>query len=89
MCYINIVCSLLAIFIDFAIFLVKKSTHKSGSHYTILKQLLMANLIESSYLVTRDAIFLSNDNEDIYFNTIWLESIQCNILNVTFFLGLL
>ena len=87
MCYINIVCSLLAIFIDFTIFLVKKSTHKSGSHYTILKQLLMANLIESSYLITRDAIFLSNDNEDIYFNTIWLESIQCYILNVIFFLG--
>ena len=87
MCYINIVCSLLAIFIDFAIFLVKKSTHKSGSHYTILKQLLMANLIESSYIIIRDAIFLNNENENIYFNTIWLESIQCNILNVIFFVG--
>ena len=87
MCYINIVCSLLAIFIDFAIFLVKKSTYKSGSHYTILKQLLMANLIESSYIIIRDLIFLINENENIYLNTIWIESILCNILNVIFFVG--
>ena len=87
MCYINIVCSLLAIFIDFAIFLVKKSTHTLGSHYTILKHLLMANLIESFYIIIRDAIFLNNKNENIYLNTIWLQSIQCNILNVIFFVG--
>ena len=87
MCYINIVCSLLAIFIDFAIFIVKKSTHKSGSHYTILKQLLIANLIESSYIIIRDVIFLNNENKNIYLSTIWLDSIPCNILNVIFFIG--
>ena len=87
MCYINIVCSLLATFINIAIFLVKKSTHKSGSHYTILKQLLMANLKESSYIIIRDAIFLNNENKNIYLNTMWLESILCNILNVVFFVG--
>ena len=87
MCYINIVCSLLAICIDIVIFLLKKSTHQSGSHYTILKQLLVANLIESSYIIIRDVIFLVHENENIYFNTIWLESIPCNILNVIFFVG--
>ena len=87
MCCINIIFSLLAIFIDIAVFFVKKSTHKSGSHYTILKQLLMANLIESSYILIRDVIFLNNETENIYFNTIWLESIPCNILNIIFFVG--
>ena len=87
MCYINIVFSLLVIIIDLAIFLVKKSTSKLGSQYTILKQLLMANLIESSYILIRDVIFLINENENIYLNTIWLKSVPCNILNVIFFIG--
>ena len=87
MCYINIVISLIVVFIDLAIFLVKKSTSKLGSQYTILKQLLMANLLESSYILIRDAIFLIIENETIYLNAIWLESISCNILNVIFFVG--
>ena len=87
MCYINIVFSLSIIFIDLAIFLFNKSTGKSGSHCTILKQLLMANLLQSSYILIRDSIFLFIKNENIYLNTIWLESILCNILNVIFFVG--
>ena len=87
MCYINILLSLSVIFIDLAIFLFKKSTSKSGSQYTILKQLLMANLLESSYIIIRDAVFLINENENIYLNTIWIESIPCNILNAIFFIG--
>ena len=87
MCYINVVFSLLVIIIDLTIFLVKKSTSKLGSQYTILKQLLMANLLESSYILIRDANFLINENENIYLNTIWLKSIPCNILNVIFFIG--
>ena len=87
MCYINILLSLSVIFIDLAIFLFKKSTSKSGSQYTILKQLLMANLLESSYIIIRDAVFLINETENIYLNTIWIESIPCNILNVIFFIG--
>ena len=47
----------------------------------------MANLIESSYILIRDAIFLNNENENIYLNTIWLESISCNILNVIVCVG--
>ena len=87
MCYINNVFSFSIIFIDLAIFLFNKSTSKAGSHCTILKQLLMANLLQSSYILLRNVIFLFIKNENIYLNTIWLESILCNILNVIFFVG--
>ena len=87
MCYFNIVCSLSAIFIVLGIFFYQKTTCRSSSHFKILINLLLANIIQSSYLCIRDALLLFNQGESIYLNTIWLESVTCCMLNVIFFVG--
>ena len=86
-CYVNIICSVCIILSNVAIFTFQKSIIISSTHYTILKQLLVTNLLQFCYSAMRGISFAIIRYKIIYLNTLWMQSIVCNILCVLFYVG--
>ena len=79
-CFINIICSLCIILSNIAIFNVKKSSTTSSTHYTMLKQLLLTNLLQFCYSAMRGTSLVFVRDKIIYLNTLWVQSILCNVM---------
>ena len=80
--YFNITFSLFMVLLYLAIFYFRKS--KKSTHYTISKHLFIANLLQPSYIILYNLIFLIIRERTIYIHTIWLDSYGCYCLNILF-----
>ena len=85
--YFNITFSLITVIILVVMFICQKSKSRTSSHYTILKQLCVAGVLQSCYQIASNMIFLILGNRYIYLQTKWLDSYACALLNVIFFTG--
>ena len=73
--------------INIIVILRRSSQSVSTSHALLVKQLVLANIVHSAYIVALSLTHTANMDDFVYLNTLWLHGYGCYILSITVYIG--
>ena len=80
--------SLLILIFSCIIIVTQRNVNKS-SHYTILRQLVIANLLQTTYVILTNSVILYYKEDHVFLNITWMKSYFCQILATILFASFL
>ena len=84
----NTLFSTIAILMNLSIVILRRSSQSvSMSHALLVKQLVLANIVHSAYIVALSLTHTAYMNDFVYLNTLWLRGYGCCILSITVYIG--
>ena len=84
----NALFSTIVILMNMSIVILRRSSKSvSRSHALLVKQLVLANIVHSAYIVALSLTHTAYMNDFVYLNTLWLGGYGCCILSITVYIG--